>query len=143
MEIVKLNLLHIDKIENLLKEQFKSESWNREQILSSLNSNSTHFYGIFDGEKLICVASILVTIDDINLLDLATAEEYKRKGYAKQLLTYLISLKNKEQTFTLEVKSKNIPAINLYKQLGFKTFHIRKRYYKDGDDALCEKLSSD
>lgn len=140
MEIVKLNLTHIDKIENLLKEQFHSEAWNKEQILSSLKSKSTHFYGIFDGEKLICVASILVTIDDINLLDIATSEGYKRKGYAKHLLTYLITLKKEEQTFTLEVKSKNIPAINLYKQLGFQTFHIRKRYYKDGDDALCEKL---
>lgn len=137
MEIVKLNIAQIDKVESLLIEQFKNEAWNLEQLKSSFNSNSTQFYGIFDVDKLVCVASILITPDDINLLDIATAETHKHKGYAKQLLSFLISLKNKEQTFSLEVKSKNIPAINLYTKLGFKTLNIRKKYYKDGDDALC------
>ncbi|MCI7003215.1 MAG: ribosomal protein S18-alanine N-acetyltransferase [Clostridia bacterium] len=143
MEIVKLNSAHIDKVENLLKEQFGNEAWNKSQIASSFNSNSTHFYGIFDGETLITVASILVTPDDINLLDIATSENYKHKGYAKTLLKYLLTLKDDGQTFSLEVKSKNTSAINLYTKLGFKTLTIRKKYYKDGDDALCmflEKL---
>lgn len=145
MKIVKLNVNYLDNIVALLKEQLGQQAWNKEQVLSSFNSGSTFFYGIFDGDLLICVASILVTIDDINLLDIATKEQYKRKGFATKLLNYVISLKKPEQTFSLEVKSKNIPAINLYKSVGFKTLNIRKRYYKDGDDALCmflEKMLS-
>lgn len=137
MEIVKLSVNNIDEIADLLKEQLKSEAWSKDQILSSFNSGATSFFGIYDNNVLICVASILVTVDDINLLDIATKEEYKRQGYAKTLLNYLISLKTPNQSVSLEVKSKNIPAINLYKSVGFKTLHTRKRYYKDGDDAWC------
>ena len=135
--IVKLDVKHIESVYNLAKEQFGEESWTYQQFLDSFNSGSTQFYGLFDGDLLVCFASVLITPDDVNLLDIATKESYKKKGYAKQLLKYLIALKKQEQTFSLEVKSKNIPAINLYLSFGFKTLRIRKKYYKDGDDAFC------
>lgn len=137
-----LTINDLDLIYELFIEQFKEESWTKEQIISSLMSNSTKFYGIFINNKLVCVASVLITIDDINLLDIATKEEYKRQGLATNLLQYLITLKSDQQTFSLEVKSKNINAINLYKNLGFTTLNIRKKYYKDGDDALCMFLTN-
>lgn len=37
----------------------------------------------------------------------------------------------------LEVASKNIPAQNLYKKLGYYQFDIKKEYYESNDDALC------
>lgn len=141
MDIVKLNKSHINQIHSLLKEQLGQEAWNISQIESSFNSGSTFFYGMFDGDLLVCVASILVSLDDINLLDIATKEQYKRQGKASTILNYLISLKAPEQSFSLEVKSKNIPAIKLYKSVGFKVLNTRKKYYKDGDDALCMFLS--
>lgn len=141
MDIVKLDKSHINQIHDLLFEQLGQEAWNVNQIENSFNSGSTFFYGMFDGDLLVCVASILVTVDDINLLDIATKENYKRQGKASTLLNYLISLKKPEQSFSLEVKSKNIPAIKLYKSVGFKALNMRKRYYKDGDDALCMFLN--
>lgn len=137
MQIVKLSVEHLEQILTLFEEQFKSEAWSREQIQSSLLTSTTSFYGIFAGQELVCVASILQSIDDINLLDIATKNEYKRKGYAKHMLNFLLGLKKDNQTFSLEVKSKNLPAIKLYESFGFKTLNIRKNYYKDGDNALC------
>lgn len=137
MEIVKLSIEHLEQILSLFEEQFKSEAWSREQIQSSLLTPSTSFYGIFVAKELVCVASILQSVDDINLLDIATKNEYKRKGYAKHMLNFLLGLKKDNQTFSLEVKSKNLPAIKLYESFGFKTLNIRKNYYKDGDNALC------
>lgn len=137
MQIVKLSVEHLEQILSLFEEQFKSEAWSREQIQSSLLTPSTSFYGIFVAKELVCVASILQSVDDINLLDIATKNEYKRKGYAKHMLNFLLGLKKDNQTFSLEVKSKNLPAIKLYESFGFKTLNIRKNYYKDGDNALC------
>lgn len=137
MQVVKLSNQNLDEIEKLFKEQFMQEAWSREQIQSSMLSPSTSFYGIFTDNQLICVASILQSIDDINLLDIATKNGYKQKGYAKFMLQFLLSLKKDNQTFSLEVKSKNLPAIKLYESFGFKTLNIRKNYYKDGDNALC------
>ena len=137
MKIKKLEKNQIDDVFELFLEQFGSESWTKQQIADSFNSPSTSFYGIFEDNVLVCVASILNGIDDINLLDIATRQKFKRKGYARAMLSFLLTLKDKTQTMSLEVKSKNTPAINLYQSLGFKTLNIRKHYYKDGDDALC------
>ncbi len=35
----------------------------------------------------------------------------------------------------LEVRVNNTPAINLYKNLGYKILYTRKNYYLDGTDA--------
>ena len=37
---------------------------------------------------------------------------------------------------TLEVRRSNKPAIALYEHAGFKTVHVRARYYQDDEDAL-------
>lgn len=137
MQIVKLSETNSDLIFAFFKSELEQDAWNLEQIKSSFNAGSTFFYGIFEKDELVCLASILVSVDDINLLDIATKTAHKRKGYARTLLNYLISLKKPNQTMSLEVRSKNLPAISLYKGLGFKALNIRKKYYKDGDDALC------
>lgn len=135
--IQKLSIKNLNELENLYIQQFKDEAWTKEQIKSAFMNNSISYYGIFQKEELISFACIMITLDDINLLDIAIKDGYKNKGYAKEMLKFLIGLKNDEQTFSLEVKSKNLPAINLYNSFGLKTLNIRKKYYKDGDDALC------
>lgn len=137
MNIVELNLNNLDELEELYKEQFKEEAWTKQQIRSAFNNKAVKYYGIFDGKKLVCFAGVLFSPDDINLLDIATKNEYKNQGFAKQMINFLIMQKSGNKSFSLEVKSKNTPAINLYNSFGFKTLHIRKKYYKDGDDALC------
>lgn len=137
MDIIQLKHKNLEELCNLYRQQFKDEAWNKEQIKSAFDNSAVRYYGMFDKEKLICFACILVTIDDINLLDIATSQEFKNMGLAKKMMRFLLALKGANQSFSLEVKSKNTPAINLYKSFGFKTVHIRKKYYKDGDDALC------
>ena len=37
---------------------------------------------------------------------------------------------------TLEVKASNTKALNFYYKNGFTKIDVRKKYYKDGEDAL-------
>lgn len=141
MQIQKLSLQNLDEIKYIFDEQFQQEAWTQKQIIDSFNNSSTSFYGVFQNQTLVSFASILISPDDVNLLHIATLNAYKKNGYARALLKFLLGLKEHNQTFSLEVKSKNKPAICLYESFGFKTLHIRKKYYKDGDDALCMFLS--
>ena len=82
-----------------------------------------------------------VTFEVINIVDVFVYENYRNKGVGSKLLSYLI--KNVEaRKFMLEVNEHNICAIKLYKNFGFKTIHVRKKYYKDGD-ALIMELKKD
>ena len=45
------------------------------------------------------------------------------------------------KVITLEVATKNIPALNLYEKFGFEVIHVRKNYYKDDDAYLMSRKS--
>ena len=76
-------------------------------------------------------------VDTINIVDVYTIEEYRRKGYSKCLFNFLFKEYNKR--FMLEVRTKNISAVGLYESLGFKTIYVRKKYYKDDDAFIMER----
>lgn len=137
MEIKKLNNQHIEQIYQISTQQFECESWTQKQIQDSIESKSNICLGVFEREQLVSYAISQDSIDDINLLLIATKQNQKNKGYAKLLMQHLDDMSTKQnKTFSLEVKSTNTVAISLYQKFGFKTIHIRKKYYKDGADAL-------
>ena len=54
------------------------------------------------------------------------------------MLDFLFNEGEKEgiKFYYLEVRVDNAPAINFYKNNGFKELGLRKGYYRDGTDAL-------
>ncbi len=70
---------------------------------------------------------------------IATREGYRRKGIAYRLLDYAVKCQKGRglESLFLEVRSKNIPARNLYRSYGFREIGLRKNYYSDPtDDAV-------
>ncbi|MGQ4874739.1 MAG: GNAT family N-acetyltransferase [Promethearchaeia archaeon] len=76
-------------------------------------------------------------INKAHLVSIAVSEEYRRKGIASALLRLSMPAIKKYgiQEYVLEVRVSNINAINLYKKFNYKTQGIKKRYYKDGENA--------
>jgi len=72
-----------------------------------------------------------------HIISVAVLPQYRRKGVAYALVckaTQAMSLYKAKECY-LEVRVSNIPAINLYRKLGFKTTRTIKAYYADGEDA--------
>ena len=137
MEIKALSIQNINQIYDICVENFGEESWSKQQILDGINDKNYINLGVFDDENLCCYAMSLESPDDINLLLIATKTEHKRKGYAKMLIQRLAEIADKnKKSFSLEVKNTNASAISLYKSQNFEVMHTRKKYYKDGSDAL-------
>ncbi|MCS7140137.1 MAG: ribosomal protein S18-alanine N-acetyltransferase [Candidatus Nezhaarchaeota archaeon] len=77
-----------------------------------------------------------------HIISLAVLPHARRKGIAKKLLREAIeaiSSKEVEEVY-LEVRVSNIPAVNLYKKLGFKIVKRVPGYYADGEDAYVMLL---
>jgi [ribosomal protein S18]-alanine N-acetyltransferase len=75
--------------------------------------------------------------DEVEIVDLATLPEWRRKGAASELLR---ALELRYQlagvgALYLEVRADNLAAIALYTQLGWQQTRVRRRYYADGQDA--------
>lgn len=79
--------------------------------------------------------------DRFEIVYIFVKEVYRKKGFGSILLEYVIELGNKYNivNITLEVSTKNIAAINLYKKHNFKKISIRKNYYKNEDGILMKK----
>jgi len=72
-----------------------------------------------------------------HLVSIAVSEMYRREGVASALLSKSMHAltHHKLKDYVLEVRVTNYGAIELYKKFGYKTQGIKKKYYKDGENA--------
>ena len=82
-----------------------------------------------------------VVADEAELTKIATLSEFRRRGIAEKLLSELLCEMREKGAAAcyLEVRSRNLPAISLYKRLGFAEIGLRRNYYSDDDAVLMRK----
>ena len=80
--------------------------------------------------------------DNLEIINLYVDEEYQGMGFGSIIMDFVIDIceQNNIENLSLEVRSSNIKARNLYKKYGLKESHIRKDYYvdenKETEDAI-------
>lgn len=91
-------------------------------------------------EEVIGYASVLFRkgSDGAGLYSIAIHPDYRRFGYSRMLMNYLIVRLRRlgKKTFRLEVREGNDNAIRLYESLGFERSKILFDYYDDGSTAF-------
>ncbi len=119
-----------------------SSPWSKEQFDEACISSFYHLYGYVEQDVVLAYVLVSGADDYYEIINIATHPDYRRKGYARELLTYFFAQeKIKQSEIILEVRSKNIAAQNLYRQFEFQQIHTRKKYYDDDDDALVMKYA--
>ena len=137
MKIVDLDKNAVESIVNLYAEDF-SDGWNKEMLLSSFATGRFFCVGAYDGDRLIGVIAVTLSMDFADIESVVTKAEFRRKGVADELMAY--AFKKVKETgvnkILLEVRAGNLPAIALYKKHGFDKISERKGYYADGENAI-------
>lgn len=73
-----------------------------------------------------------------HVISIAVRPGYRRRGIGERLMIQAMEALKKHygaEEVYLEVRVSNIPAINLYKKLGFRIIKTIANYYLDGEDA--------
>jgi [ribosomal protein S18]-alanine N-acetyltransferase len=89
--------------------------------------------------KLVGFCNYWLVTTELHILAIATHPDYRGRGIARLILEHVLEIARITgcSLATLEVRRSNVPAIALYERAGFKTVHVRARYYQDDDeDAL-------
>lgn len=87
-------------------------------------------------------------IDEVHIMQIAVAPDYRRNSIAETLSRRLIAAKP-GMTLLLEVRASNLAAQSLYEKLGFVRAGIRKEYYipkqqgEPREDAVLMTLEPD
>jgi len=78
-----------------------------------------------------------------HVISIAVLPDYRRKGIGETLLKEALQamvIHYGARECYLEVRVSNIPAINLYRKMGFKIERTLKRYYADGENAYLMRI---
>lgn len=89
--------------------------------------------------KIAGYCGLWTVLGEGNITNMAVSPDYRKQGIG-ELLMCKMEEAAKEQavnTFFLEVRQSNEPAINLYKKMGYEQIGIRKRFYeRPVEDAI-------
>lgn len=115
--------------------------WNKEQWESEFNKKGIKVYALFKSKKIIGICSFQVVIDEAQINYFLIKNRFRRKGYGSYLMNYLINacIKLNLRKLLLEVSDGNLVAQKFYGCFDFLSVGRRKKYYKDGTDAVLKE----
>ena len=112
------------------------DAWGEKEVLSILLSKlSMSFVALSEGEVVAYMLGSLI-VPEGEILRIATDPARRRHGIASRLLGEVLRRMGPEglEEVFLEVRAGNVPAIGLYRDLGFSACGTRKKYYKDPEE---------
>ncbi len=127
-----LDIPRMNELGSLLEDNFSKVYSINEMLQDGISK-------VYVYEKEDILAGFIIATDlteTCDILSLIVDPEYRNMGIATNLIDYLISELDEDlKLITLEVSTKNIPALKLYEKFGFEVVNTRKKYYANGDDA--------
>jgi ribosomal-protein-alanine N-acetyltransferase len=140
VEIRKLKLRDLTAIEEIERLSYPTP-WSRSMFAGELSKPSSICLGAIDVEANRLVGYLIISryVDAWHVMNIAVANEFRRRGIATRLMERLFEITSGDgrRGYTLEVRVSNDAAIRLYESLGFKARGLRRGYYTDNrEDAL-------
>lgn len=121
----------------LLDQSLFSHFYTKEDYLYELHNNQyAHLYVLLDESKIIGFMDYWVIYERSELARIGIDAKYQSQGLAVYLFNTVVSYYKDVTSVSLEVRTSNRHAINLYNKLGFKQVAIRKNYYENKEDGI-------
>ena len=115
--------------------------WSKEQWGNEFKKDGTKIFGLLIKNLVIGICVFHLVLDEAQINYFVVNQNYRKKGYGTYLMNYLIQQCKKLNInkLTLEVSHVNVAAEKFYSSFNFSTVGIRRKYYKDGSDALLKE----
>jgi [ribosomal protein S18]-alanine N-acetyltransferase len=130
--------LDIEAIDEIEKHSFRSP-WSKSTFEGELLREWARLdVGVLGG-TIITFCNYWLVTTELHILAIATHPDLRGRGIGGTMLAHVldVAIRTGCSLATLEVRRSNVPAIAMYERAGFKTVHVRARYYQDNDeDAL-------
>ncbi len=115
--------------------------WSKEQWVQEFKKEGVKVFGLLISNLVIGICVFHIVLDEAQINFFVVNQEYRKKGFGSYLMIYLIKQCEKLNIhkLVLEVSHTNVVAEKFYNRFDFSTVGIRRKYYKDGSDALLKE----
>lgn len=115
------------------------ESWSKDSLEKELTNPLAKYMVAEIDDKVVGFAGLWAICNEGHITNIAVHPNYRGNGIGSKLVESLINNSDSWyiNSLTLEVRTSNKVAQNLYKKYGFQEEGIRKNYYQDNnEDAI-------
>jgi len=115
--------------------------WSKEQWVQEFKKEGVKVFGLLLSNLVIGICVFHIVLDEAQINFFVVNQKYRKKGFGSYLMIYLIKQCEKLNIhkLVLEVSHNNVVAEKFYNRFDFSTVGIRRKYYKDGSDALLKE----
>jgi ribosomal-protein-alanine N-acetyltransferase len=119
---------------------FGADAWNEAQVREELTGERRQAWVV--GDPVVGYAVTLAAGDVVDLQRIAVHPDHRRQGMARRLLDAAVGAARaaRADRVLLEVSAGNSAALAFYAAAGFVEIDRRRRYYRDGTDAVVMRL---
>jgi len=136
----------LDRVAEIERAGF-AHPWSRELLARELGQAWSHVLIAVEedekGERVLGYVVFWLVHDEVHVLNLGTALEARRRGVGRALMeeAHATGRRRGASVATLEVRRSNLPALALYRDLGYRQVGIRPNYYaEEREDAIVMVL---
>jgi len=133
-----MKLEDIDSVYDVEKSCF-SDPWSKDSFKKEIKNNLAKYLVAQVEDKVVGYVGAWFIVDEAHITNVAISPKHRGQKIGDKIIKYLIDecTKSGIKAMTLEVRSSNIVAQNLYKKYDFKFAGVRKEYYSDNkEDAI-------
>ena len=115
--------------------------WSKKQWSDEFKKEGTQIFGLLFENFMIGICVLEFVLDEAHINYFVVNEKYRKRGFGSYFMSYLIKKCKKLNInkLLLEVSQNNLIAENFYNRFDFYTVGTRKKYYKDGSNALLKE----
>ncbi len=114
-----------------IEREVHAHPWTEGNFGDALRSGYQCKVYVSEAGEMLGYAVLMLAVDEAELLDIAIARRYQRKGKGRALLEEMLRLAGRVgmRRMVLEVRASNDAAIALYANAGFERIGLHRGYY--------------
>ena len=115
--------------------------WSKKQWIDEFKKEGVYVFGLLLSNLVIGICVFQIVLDEAQINFFVVDQKYRKKGFGSLLMLFLIKqceVLSIKKLF-LEVSHTNFIADRFYSRFEFSTVGTRRKYYKDGSDALIKE----
>jgi len=122
---------------------FGGDAWSEAAVLDELEGPGRHAVAAVEDGDVLGYAVTMRSADLVDLQRIGVRPDRRRGGVARALLEEVLedAIVQGANRMLLEVSAVNAAALGFYAAAGFVEIDRRRRYYRDGSDAVVMRRS--